>query len=131
MDVLYEPCARSQTCGLGQSYRYVATCLRSCKLTASIDVVGFYFLDLATSYTPPQDLAHFLASGPPPVYIGYFLPALSYGRSLPKTYFSFGSVVVDDPAEMTRVIFEATHAVGVRALVSSGWVCAFRCLVSV
>ncbi|KZV90217.1 UDP-Glycosyltransferase/glycogen phosphorylase [Exidia glandulosa HHB12029] len=68
-----------------------------------IDVVGFYFLDLATSYTPPRDLAHFLASGPPPVYIG------------------FGSVVVDDPVEMTRVIFEATHAVGVRALVSSGW----------
>ncbi|KZV78558.1 UDP-Glycosyltransferase/glycogen phosphorylase [Exidia glandulosa HHB12029] len=68
-----------------------------------IDVVGFYFLDLATSYTPPQDLANFLAAGPPPVYIG------------------FGSVVVDDPGEMTRVIFEATQNVGVRALVSSGW----------
>ncbi|KZV82173.1 glycosyltransferase family 1 protein [Exidia glandulosa HHB12029] len=68
-----------------------------------IDVVGFYFLDLAASYTPPQDLANFLDAGPPPVYIG------------------FGSIVVDDPAEMTRVIFEATRAVGVRALVSSGW----------
>ena len=27
------------------------------------DVVGFYFLDLATSYTPPDDLAAFLAAG--------------------------------------------------------------------
>ncbi|KIY46560.1 glycosyltransferase family 1 protein [Fistulina hepatica ATCC 64428] len=48
-----------------------------------IDVVGFYFLDLAASYQPPEDLAAFLASGDPPVYVG------------------FGSVVVDNPIEMT------------------------------
>ncbi|KAF5392333.1 hypothetical protein D9757_001426 [Collybiopsis confluens] len=52
-----------------------------------IDVVGFYFLDLATDYTPPDDLAAFLAAGDPPV---------------------FGSVVVDDPAAMTNTIIEAT-----------------------
>ncbi|KAJ4479995.1 glycosyltransferase family 1 protein [Lentinula aciculospora] len=68
-----------------------------------IDVVGFYFLDLATDYTPPEDLATFLTAGEPPVYIG------------------FGSVVVDDPAAMTSMIFEATHQAGVRALVSAGW----------
>ena len=34
------------------------------------DVVGFYFLDLATDYKPAEDLAKFLADGPPPVYIG-------------------------------------------------------------
>ncbi|KAJ7144963.1 UDP-Glycosyltransferase/glycogen phosphorylase [Mycena crocata] len=68
-----------------------------------IDVVGFYFLDLATSYKPPDDLAAFLAAGDPPVYIG------------------FGSVVVDDPAAMTKTIFEATAQAGVRALVSAGW----------
>lgn len=68
-----------------------------------IDVVGFYFLDLATGYTPAEDLAAFLAAGPPPIYIG------------------FGSVVVEDPAEMTRIIFEATERAGVRALVSAGW----------
>ncbi|TRM59795.1 glycosyltransferase family 1 protein [Schizophyllum amplum] len=68
-----------------------------------IDVVGFYFLDLATSYTPPDDLAAFLSAGPAPVYIG------------------FGSVVVDDPAEMSRIIFEGTKRAGVRALVSAGW----------
>ena len=69
-----------------------------------IDVVGFYFLDLATSFTPPDDLASFLASGETPVYIG------------------FGSVVVDDPEAMSRIIFEATAKAGVRAIVSAGWV---------
>ncbi|KAL1723971.1 hypothetical protein EV715DRAFT_245583 [Schizophyllum commune] len=68
-----------------------------------IDVVGFYFLDLATSFTPPDDLAAFLGAGEPPVYIG------------------FGSVVVDDPEEMSRIIFEATAKAGVRAIVSAGW----------
>ncbi|KAJ6630253.1 glycosyltransferase family 1 protein [Mycena sp. CBHHK59/15] len=68
-----------------------------------IDVVGFYFLDLATSYTPPDDLAAFLAAGAAPVYIG------------------FGSVVVDDAEAMTKTIFEATAQAGVRALVSAGW----------
>ncbi|KAJ7932676.1 glycosyltransferase family 1 protein [Mycena leptocephala] len=63
-----------------------------------IDVVGFYFLDLATNYTPPDDLAAFLAAGEPPVYIG------------------FGSVVVDDAEAMTT-----TAQAGVRALVSAGW----------
>ncbi|KAL0575377.1 hypothetical protein V5O48_006590 [Marasmius crinis-equi] len=67
------------------------------------DVVGFYFLDLATSYTPPDDLAEFLAAGDPPVYIG------------------FGSVVVEDSAAMTETVFEATRKAGVRALVSAGW----------
>ncbi|KAJ6500720.1 UDP-Glycosyltransferase/glycogen phosphorylase [Mycena sanguinolenta] len=68
-----------------------------------IDVVGFYFLDLATRYTPSDDLAEFLAAGEPPVYIG------------------FGSVVVDDAEAMTNMIFEATAQAGVRALVSAGW----------
>ncbi|GLB35572.1 putative glycosyltransferase family 1 protein [Lyophyllum shimeji] len=68
-----------------------------------IDVVGFYFLDLATNYEPPDNLAAFLAAGEPPVYIG------------------FGSVVVADAAAMTNTIFEATAQAGVRALVSAGW----------
>lgn len=42
------------------------------------DVVGFYFLDLATDYKPPDDLAAFLAAGEPPVYIGFV-----FGNSAP------------------------------------------------
>ncbi|KII89415.1 glycosyltransferase family 1 protein [Plicaturopsis crispa FD-325 SS-3] len=68
-----------------------------------IDVVGFYFLDLASDYTPADDLAKFLAAGPPPVYIG------------------FGSVVVNDSKAMSETIFSATKNAGVRALVSAGW----------
>lgn len=44
-----------------------------------------------------------MEAGPPPVYIG------------------FGSIVVDDPNAMTRMIFDAIHLSGVRALVSKGW----------
>ncbi|PTD12338.1 Sterol 3-beta-glucosyltransferase UGT80B1 [Fusarium culmorum] len=68
-----------------------------------IDISGFYFLNLASSYTPDPELAAFLRDGPPPVYIG------------------FGSIVVDDPNAMTEMIFEAVKLSGVRALVSKGW----------
>jgi UDP:flavonoid glycosyltransferase YjiC (YdhE family) len=69
----------------------------------SIDISGFFFLNLASSFTPEPELAAFLAAGPPPVYIG------------------FGSIVVDDPNALTRMIFDAIHLAGVRALVSKGW----------
>ncbi len=68
-----------------------------------IDISGFFFLNLSTNYTPPQDLADFMAAGPPPVYIG------------------FGSIVVDDPNAMTKMIFDAVKKTGQRALVSKGW----------
>ncbi|CAZ81558.1 unnamed protein product [Tuber melanosporum] len=68
-----------------------------------IDITGFVFLDLASSFKPPQELADFLDAGPPPVYIG------------------FGSIVVDDPDTLTQTIFTAVKSTGVRALVSKGW----------
>lgn len=68
-----------------------------------ISIAGFYFLDLATNYTPEPELAAFLAAGPPPVYIG------------------FGSIVVDDPDALTRLILRAVAKSGVRALISKGW----------
>ncbi|KAK6582030.1 hypothetical protein PZA11_005727 [Diplocarpon coronariae] len=68
-----------------------------------INITGFSFLDQSSSYTPPDDLVAFLAAGPPPVYIG------------------FGSIVVDNPNELTRLIFAAVKKAGVRALVSKGW----------
>jgi UDP:flavonoid glycosyltransferase YjiC (YdhE family) len=68
-----------------------------------IDIVGFFFLDLASNYTPPPDLVKFLEQGPPPVYIG------------------FGSIVVENPDGMTQLIFDAVSQAGVRAIVSKGW----------
>jgi UDP:flavonoid glycosyltransferase YjiC (YdhE family) len=70
---------------------------------ANINISGFFFLDLATNYTPDPELKAFLDAGPPPVYIG------------------FGSIVLDDPNEMTKLIFEAVRKTGQRALVSKGW----------
>ena len=68
-----------------------------------IDISGFVFLDLASSFKPSEALDNFLQAGEPPVYIG------------------FGSIVVDDPDEFTTLIFEAIKRAGVRALVSKGW----------
>lgn len=61
------------------------------------------FLDLASSFKPPESLSKFLDAGEPPVYIG------------------FGSIVLDDPDKFTSLIFEAVAKAGVRALVSKGW----------
>ncbi|KAI5367462.1 putative UDP-glucuronosyl/UDP-glucosyltransferase, ubiquitin interacting [Septoria linicola] len=69
----------------------------------NISVSGFFFLDLATNYTPEPELKAFLEAGPPPVYIG------------------FGSIVLDDPTAMTKLIFDAVRQTGQRALVSKGW----------
>ncbi|KAF2100516.1 UDP-Glycosyltransferase/glycogen phosphorylase, partial [Rhizodiscina lignyota] len=68
-----------------------------------ISISGFYFLNLATNFTPAPDLLEYLQAGDPPVYIG------------------FGSIVVDDPNALTKMIFEAVQKVGCRALVSKGW----------
>ena len=69
-----------------------------------IDIGGFVFLELASSFKPPESLVKFLAeSEEPPIYIG------------------FGSIVVDDADRFTEMIFEAVRMSGVRALVSKGW----------
>ncbi|KAM0324920.1 hypothetical protein ACHAQA_007886 [Verticillium albo-atrum] len=68
-----------------------------------IKITGFSFLPMANTYTPPDDLAAFLKEGPAPIYIG------------------FGSIVVDNPQALTRLIFEAVRQAGVRAIVSKGW----------
>jgi len=36
-------------------------------------------------------------------------------------YIGFGSIVIDDPDEMTAIIIEAVRMLGVRALISRGW----------
>ncbi|KAF2096051.1 UDP-Glycosyltransferase/glycogen phosphorylase [Rhizodiscina lignyota] len=68
-----------------------------------ISISGFYFLNLASNYTPAPDLQAFLDDGPPPVYIG------------------FGSIVLDDPNAMTELIFKAVRKTGQRVLLSKGW----------
>lgn len=76
---------------------------KPCDWGPEIDIAGFVFLDLASSFKPPETLSRFLEAGEPPVYIG------------------FGSIVIDDPDGFTTLIFEAVKKAGVRALVSKGW----------
>jgi hypothetical protein len=106
---------------------------------ARLDVVGFYFLDLATNYQPPSDLVAFLNAGDTPIYIGYLFTGIllqCWSEKLDR----FGSIVVDNPQALTsnfifphsqkesliclliELIFEATTKAGVRALISAGWV---------
>eukprot|EP01012_Entosiphon_sulcatum_P055986 TRINITY_DN7880_c0_g1_i1.p1 TRINITY_DN7880_c0_g1~~TRINITY_DN7880_c0_g1_i1.p1 ORF type:complete len:1057 (+),score=116.77 TRINITY_DN7880_c0_g1_i1:37-3171(+) len=68
-----------------------------------IDVVGFWFLELQTSFTPSPELVAFLDRGDQPLYIG------------------FGSIVVDNSAELSRLVVDAIYQAGVRAIVHQGW----------
>ncbi|KAJ5766124.1 uncharacterized protein N7511_003740 [Penicillium nucicola] len=69
----------------------------------NIDICGFSFLPSKSDYEPPKEIAEFLKAGPAPIYVG------------------FGSIVVDDQATLTNIIFEAIRNSGQRALVSKGW----------
>ncbi len=68
-------------------------------------VVGFCSVELRklTSYEPPAELKAFLDAGPPPVYIG------------------FGSLVVDNPTQLTNQFLQAIERTGLRAIIQRGW----------
>eukprot|EP00158_Paraphelidium_tribonemae_P007662 Partr_v1_DN28319_c0_g1_i1_m78867 putative May be involved in decane metabolism and autophagy. Involved in the biosynthesis of sterol glucoside (By similarity) len=72
-----------------------------------IHLTGNWFLNAPDSnWAPSDELLGFLndrSDGKPVVYIG------------------FGSIVVPDPNELTRIIIEAVHRAGVRAVISKGW----------
>jgi sterol 3beta-glucosyltransferase len=65
---------------------------------------GYWFLDDAAGWQPPDDLLSFLDRGAPPVYVG------------------FGSI--GDPtqaAQTTRLVIEALQAAGQRGVLATGW----------
>ena len=68
-----------------------------------IDLANFTFHDQAHRYEPPPALLDFLAAGEAPIYIG------------------FGSVIVEDPAALRRIVFNALEKAGARGIVSDGW----------
>ena len=71
-----------------------------------IDIAGYVFLDLASSFKPESDLITFLEK--------------KDDREL--VYIGFGSISgVRDPAAFTKMIFHATELANVRAIVSRGW----------
>jgi len=77
-----------------------------------IDVVGFWFLDLTSSFNPREKvpaLVDFLEAGPKPFYIG------------------FGSIVVENPKKLSKLVIQAIENARspdgqpVRAIVHQGW----------
>lgn len=70
---------------------------------ATRHVVGTWFLDPPPLWRPDAELEAFLAAGAAPVYIG------------------FGSMGADDPAATARLVLDAIHEAGLRAIVHRGW----------
>jgi sterol 3beta-glucosyltransferase len=70
---------------------------------AEDQVTGYWFLDAPAGWAPPPDLAAFLDSGEPPVYIG------------------FGSMGSRDPAATAQLAVEALARAGRRGILAAGW----------
>lgn len=68
-----------------------------------LHVTGYWFLDRPPSWQPPADLVDFLASGPPPVCIG------------------FGSMNNVNSEEMTELVLQALARAGQRGVLLTGW----------
>ncbi len=66
-------------------------------------VTGYWFLNRQAEWQPPSDLVDFLASGPPPVYVG------------------FGSMNSSNPAEATEMIVQALALSKQRGILLTGW----------
>jgi sterol 3beta-glucosyltransferase len=66
-------------------------------------VTGYWFLDEAADWTPPEALLDFLDCGAPPVYIG------------------FGSMGSRNPEQTADLVLQAIEMTGQRAILQSGW----------
>lgn len=72
-----------------------------------IRVTGYWFLDESENYQPPADLVAFIAK------------AREDGKKL--VYVGFGSVVIEDPAGLTKTVVESVQKAEVRCVLSKGW----------
>jgi len=72
-----------------------------------VRVTGYWFLDEGGDYDPPRELADFIRK------------ARDDGKKL--VYIGFGSIVVADPAALTKTVVEAVQKADVRCILSKGW----------
>ena len=72
-------------------------------LPSYVEYSGYWFLDDRNGWTPSQELADFLAAGPPPLYVG------------------FSSVVDRNARGSTALILAALARSGQRAILAKGW----------
>jgi sterol 3beta-glucosyltransferase len=66
-------------------------------------ITGYWFLDEAPDWTPPEALLNFLQGGDPPVFIG------------------FGSMGSRNPEETADLVLNAIALTGQRAILQCGW----------
>ncbi|KAJ5986100.1 hypothetical protein N7451_010465 [Penicillium sp. IBT 35674x] len=72
-----------------------------------IRITGYWFLSEGSDWTPPAELSEFINR------------ARADGKKL--VYIGFGSIVVSDPAALTRTVIESVQKAGVRCILSKGW----------
>ncbi|KAL9125542.1 MAG: hypothetical protein Q9217_005265 [Psora testacea] len=72
-----------------------------------IRVTGYWFLDEATQWTPPEELTNFIAK------------ARADEKKI--VYIGFGSIVVSDPAALTKTVVDSILKADLRAILSKGW----------
>ena len=72
-----------------------------------IRVTGYWFLDEASDWSPPPALTDFIAK------------ARAEEKKL--VYIGFGSIVVSDPAALTKTVVESVLKADVRCILSKGW----------
>lgn len=72
-----------------------------------IRITGYWFLNEGADWKPPTELSDFIAQ------------ARADGKKI--VYIGFGSIVVSDPAALTRTVIESVQKADVRCILSKGW----------
>jgi sterol 3beta-glucosyltransferase len=72
-----------------------------------VRVTGYWFLDESDMYEPPADLMAFMKK------------ARDDDKKL--VYVGFGSIVIDDPAALTKTVVDSVLKADVRCVLSKGW----------
>jgi sterol 3beta-glucosyltransferase len=72
-----------------------------------IRITGYWFLNEGSDWSPPAELSDFIAR------------ARADGKKI--VYIGFGSIVVSDPAALTRTVVESVLKADVRCILSKGW----------
>lgn len=72
-----------------------------------IRVTGYWFLNEASEWTPPKDL------------MGFIVKARADEKKI--VYVGFGSIVVSDPAALTKTVVDSVLKADVRCILSKGW----------
>ena len=72
-----------------------------------IRVTGYWFLDEASDWTPSEELTDFIRK------------AREDGKKI--VYIGFGSIVVSDPAALTKTVVDSVLKADIRCILSKGW----------